>query len=601
MKTAFSALVIPITITLIYSMVIFRFGAEQFRGFGVAAGTVVVPLYVIVVIVLDSMQKRLAKRVLYWTGRNNDPADPVDQFTCRRLQRMLEALPLLTALVYLVATALAFGVSLAIYSRYAELTTLTALLYLGIGVLTGVGAGLACYFLIYDGYRQVRAEVIASCRGFRYIRGISLQARLIVFGVTVAGLCLGFGWIAALEQLRQQLGTEGLKGTAWLNISFLLLAIVLAGTIGFITYLISINVSRPVRALAKLSRRIANGDLAGRVNAETLDDLGELASAFDAMLESLQSITGEARESSEMVASGAESLSASTEQINAVNENLNQLVQHLSSNVVGEVKKIEEINDLMDGVLGTMRDSQNKAEQGAEISEEIERVVTEGRRQAAEAVREIGSIQELIATSAQAIRNLDERSSEVTMIVDVISNIAEQTNLLALNAAIEAARAREYGRGFAVVADEVKKLSEESNRSAQRIAILIRGIRMETESAVQAMAEGARRMAGGTEVVQRTDSSLGEIAERIGRMASISRDIAGESRREAEAAQDMARKLTDITTLVEANSSAYQELGELSQEQVAALQEVSATAQELAFLADRLDELVRHMMGGTDS
>jgi methyl-accepting chemotaxis protein len=78
------------------------------------------------------------------------------------------------------------------------------------------------------------------------------------------------------------------------------------------------------------------------------------------------------------------------------------------------------------------------------------------------------------------MRNLQEKSGEISSISSLISSIAEQTNLLALNASIEAARAGNAGKGFAVVADEVRKLSVSTSQGAQKIneqlGILVRDV-----------------------------------------------------------------------------------------------------------------------------
>lgn len=79
------------------------------------------------------------------------------------------------------------------------------------------------------------------------------------------------------------------------------------------------------------------------------------------------------------------------------------------------------------------------------------------------------SAESRLKDSTRIIENIQEKSRNITSIIDAMNDIAERTNLLAMNASIEAAHAGASGRGFAVVAQEIKKLASNSAARASEV------------------------------------------------------------------------------------------------------------------------------------
>ena len=192
----------------------------------------------------------------------------------------------------------------------------------------------------------------------------------------------------------------------------------------------------------------------------------------------------------------------------------------------------QEIADSTEGIAA-------RADQASKVASNVLHECARGQAEITSGVVKIRGAREYAEAASTNMTALQQKSTKIQVIADVINEIATRTNLVALNAAIEAARAGERGRGFAVVAQEVRHLAQRTKTATVEIATMLREIHEDADRSARSMQLLAQEVSGATAPAERAVSMLEQI-----------RRLAEQSDSEVQAIASLARNHVETTTTI---------------------------------------------------
>ncbi len=276
---------------------------------------------------------------------------------------------------------------------------------------------------------------------------------------------------------------------------------------------------------------VGKGDLTKRGEV-TADMFGNLADGFNLMVTRFGQLLKQVREAAERVNKSAGTLRDSAGQMaGTAKQQADESRKTLSA--------VEQLTTSMRQVSATAGASSESANQVLQATER-------GRVAVQETVQDMQSIRASVQRMSKQVKTLGDRSLEISQIVSTIRDIASQTNLLALNAAIEAAGAGEAGARFAVVADQVRKLAESSTGATREIADLVKVIQTDTQEAVVAMEHETQAVEAGSASALRTGEVFKEISGIAQRSSELAQTIASAAVSQTASTDQVGRTIKDF-------------------------------------------------------
>ncbi len=364
---------------------------------------------------------------------------------------------------------------------------------------------------------------------------------------------------------------------------------------------ISRSITLPVGKMTNGLKELAKGNFAiNAINIRNKDEIGEMAIAFNQMIKDLRNIIINVNESAIQLAAQAEELSASSEESLAASEEVARISEKSLEASRTQVTIANESSASMEKMISGMNRVTEENKAMLSSSEHVATLVQKGSGLMTNFTEQMLTVGKAIEQSTDVIKEMAGHSEEIRKVTSMIKDIAEQTNLLALNASIEAARAGEHGKGFAVVAQEVGNLAEQSRRSTEAIGQMIDSMIQNVEKAVTTIDTGNDRVKAGLIATEETgqvfraiEDSSSDVIEKVETVTSTMEQIKRLTDHVVAGAQQVQTLAIEAAEEAQSTSAA-------TEEQLAANEEISASASVLAHVAERLQSDMKRFTVSND-
>lgn len=356
-----------------------------------------------------------------------------------------------------------------------------------------------------------------------------------------------------------------------------------------------LSISRQVSRILSVRNSLEDisqgeADLTKRIEVTSQDEIGQLVTSFNAMMENFQHIMRDLKQEAHQIKDATTILHGNAHDTLASSHRIQDESKQVAQATFGQLKNTEDTAHSMEELARSIQHISDSIAEISSISRDTEENANNGLNIMNRLQKQLATIYEKTDISVERTQELVKLSGMIGEFTNVITGISDQTNLLALNASIEAARAGEAGKGFAVVAEEVRKLAEESKLAAERISQVVGSVQQETTEIVEAINSTAKVLNDGRTIANEAQQAFEGINNGVQVLADQVELVSSATEEIAASTEEVTVTMEDVSLLTKQTATSVEAVAQKAQDQATSMNEMTAVINRLNTTAETLQQ-----------
>lgn len=355
-----------------------------------------------------------------------------------------------------------------------------------------------------------------------------------------------------------------------------------------IVALIAKKIEKSIKLLEDVTTKVADGNLAVKIQVNSNDEIGRLSQKFNDMTEHLLGMVRQINMTAHTLAAASEQLTASSHNSIEIVQNIADSSGVIKSSAAEQKTQIEDVQGIINELTEISNNILEYVSNADELSTGAFEKANAGSKTVALTIDKIQEINEVVTYSGQVINSLSEKSKGIAQSVEAISNITDKTRILSFNAAIEANRAGANGKGFTVVASEIKKLADQSDEIAEKININVSEILRAIDETVATMKKVPVAVENGIILGKEAMDDLNDILESTKNTSEIIKKVHNKSQAQVQMSNTAISKVESAARISRDSQLRAENTANNITMQHDLINEISSASQGLAEMGEEL-------------